>query len=279
MLQGTPQGELIVIASRLFKVLACVGIVMLPLTTTASAATDSNSAGNALKVCAVPQFYNALTRLQLSSPVKFEPTIATSSDLYAELVNTNEHKCDVLLSSDERLPLQLASTGKSDAGNMQAFAKVKLLLWSPNPRLINSLEGEKLFTEQKLKSIAVAKGELTPVGYASEQVLKQPELKANFLSDHTYRTDNEYQVYSMVQEGNVEAGFVTTPLVLTLTRQMNGSYWEVPENYYPTIQYYATIMKGDEVPTADAQKFIEFLKTDEKAAALLEALGFYPLSK
>lgn len=269
------------IASRLSKVLACLGIVMLPLTTltssTAQAATDQE-AGKVLKVCAVPQLYNALTRLQLSSPIKFESNVATSSDLYADLVNSNEHKCDVLLSSDERLPLQLASTGKTDAGYMQPFAKVKLLLWSPNPRLINSTEGQKLFTEQKLKSIAVAKGELTPVGYASEQVLKQPELKASFLKDHTYRTDNEYQVYSMVQEGNVEAGFVTTPLVLTLTRQMNGSYWEVPEDFYPTIQYYATIMKGDAVPTADAQKFIEFLKTDEKAASLLEALGFYPLN-
>lgn len=162
---------------------------------------------------------------------------------------------------------------------MQPFAKVKLLLWSPNPRLINSTEGEKLFTQQKLKSIALAKGELTPVGYASEEVLKQPQLKASFLKDHTYRADNEYQVYSMVEEGNVEAGIVSTPLVLTLTRQMNGSYWEIPADYYPTIQYYATVMKGDNVPTDKAQQFIDYLKTDPQAGTLLEALGFYSLSK
>lgn len=248
---------------------------MTSVTTFSAESTASNS--NTLKVCAVPQMYNALTRLQRSSPVNFELEVATSSDLYATLVNSDEPKCDVLLSSDERLPMQLANTGKTDAASTQPFARVKLLLWSPNPRLINSLEGQKLFTERKLKSIALAKGELTPVGYASEEVLKRKELKADFLRDHTYRSDNEYQVYAMVSDGNVQAGLVTSPLIMTLTRQANGSYWVIPEEYYPTIQYYASIMQGDKVKREEAQKFIEFLKNDDKSGALLEALGFFRL--
>lgn len=262
-------------SSRVFKVVACLGMFMAPLSSYAASSDAADT--NVLKVCAVPQLQNALARLQVTSPVKFEAVVATGSDLYAELANSPESKCDVLLSSDERLPLQLANIGKLDTANMQPFAKVKLLLWSPNPRLINSMDGEKIFTEKKIKSIALAKGELTPVGYASEEALKNSKLKANYLKDYTYRSDNEYQVYSMVNEGNVEAGLVSTPLVLTLTRQANGSYWEIPEDYYPTIQYYGSIMNGEKVNKEDAQKFLDFLKKDEKAGALLQALGFYKL--
>lgn len=270
------------IASRFFKVLSLLGIMLFSLTTMAAPNAQKDKEVKALpelKVCAVPQLYNVLERLKLSSPISFETTIKTGSELYADLVNTDEHHCDVLLSSDERLPLKLANTGKLDANNMKAFAKVKLLLWSPNPRLISQGTAEKLFTTKRLQSIALAKAELTPVGFASNEVLRHHKLKARFLKDHTYRAINEYQVYAMVNEGHVEAGFVTTPLIFTLTRQLNGSYWVVPEDYYPTIQYYATIMDGDQVPFAKAQQFIEFLTTDPKTIHLLEALGFFALEE
>lgn len=265
-------------AFHFFKVFSFLGLLILPLAISA-ADKKAEEVKPEITVCAVPQLYTALGRLQLSSPVKFEAKIYTSSDLYAELANSTEHTCDVLLSSDERLPLKLSNTGKLEAHRMQPFAKVKLLLWSPNPRLISQNTAEQLFTKKRLKSVALARAELTPVGFAANEVLRQPKLKAKFLRDHTYRGINEYQVYAMVNEGNVEAGFVTTPLVLTLTRQMNGSYWVVPEEYYPTIQYYATIMNGDEVPFDKAEQFINFIKTDKKAVDLLEALGFYPIEQ
>lgn len=261
--------------SRLLKVLGCLGVLMSPIS---AFAADSAAADNKiLQVCAVPQMHNSLVRLQQTSPVKFDLHTATATELYAELSNSTEHKCDVVLSSEERLAIQLAGIGKTDKAHIQPFAKVKLLVWAANPRLIDSAEGAKIFIEQKIKSIALAKGELTPVGYASREVLKRPELKAKFLDDHTYRADNEYQVYSMVQEGHVDAGFVTSPLVMTLTRQANGSYWVIPEDYYPTIQYYASIMTDKDTKTEEAKQFVEFLKNDPKAGALLEALGLYKL--
>lgn len=264
-------------AFHFFKVFVCLGLFLLPFTVSA-ADKKAEEVKPDITVCAVPQLYTALGHLQQTSPVKFAAKIYTSSDLYAELANSTEHTCDVLLSSDERLPLKLSNTGKLEAHLMQPFAKVKLLLWSPNPRLITQKSAEQLFTKKHLKSIALAKAELTPVGFASNEVLKQPKLNAKFLQDHTYRAINEYQVYAMVNEGNVEAGFVTTPLILTLTRQLNGSYWIVPEAYYPTIQYYATIMNGNEVPFDKAEQFINYLKTDKKAVDLLRALGFYPIN-
>lgn len=252
--------------------------MLLPLNTLAANQDKKDQeATPELKICAVPQLYTALEHLKGLSPVTFSANVQTSSDIYADLANSSEHTCDILLSSDERLPLKLANTGKLDAKNMQAFAKVKLLLWSPNPRLISQGTAEQLFTKKRLQSVALPKAELTPVGFAAHEVMRHHKLQARFLQDNTYRAVNEYQVYAMVNEGNVEAGFVSSPLIFTLTRQLNGSYWTVPEDYYPTIQYYATILNGDKVPFAKAQQFIQFLTTDKKAGDLLEALGFFAL--
>lgn len=229
-----------------------------------------------VKVCAVPQLYNALNFLNRQDP-KVTLYFATANEIYA-LASNHEGICDVILSSDERLPITLIRAQKAVASSLLPFARVPLVFWTKDAKLIATKQPlDKLIRNQKVKSLAIAKANLTPVGFASNEVLKQPSLNLAYLKNNTYKSDQEYQVYSMVEQGNVEVGLISYPLVASIEQKDNGLIYLVPRHMYPDIQYYAVIMtkSKDHQPSRD---FIKRLISDPKTQDKLQAFGFYPLT-
>lgn len=233
---------------------------------------------NMIKVCAVPQLYNALNEIEKHSSTLFKTYYATSSDLYATLSNnkTNDTLCDIVLSSDEKLPIRLIRSQKADGSSLKPFAKVPLVLWSKDANLLKNNNGKQLINNGILKSIAIAKPDLSPVGYATQKVLSSPEIKINGLKDHVFRAEQEYQVYSMVSSGNVQVGIVSKPLVIGINNQNNGSYWEIPRSYYPDIQYYVVVMKEATTKPHVAQ-LVNNLIHSPKTKDIFKKYGFYDL--
>lgn len=265
---------------------AVISMVTLLGAVSASAADNTAVKTEPLKVCAVPQMYNYLSRLELNNSLNIDPTIATSEEILADIVNTEALSCDVVLSADERLPAELIRSGKASKDSLQPFAEVKLILWSVNPRLMNQDDILQTVKSGRIRSVALPKAEFTPVGFAAEKSYKELNF-GKYFADSTYRTDNEYQVYSMVREGNVDAGFISKPLVSALTRMANGSYYEVPTDMYPAIRYYAVITEkaGTSADPEEALRikraadFIKYLREDSKNASLMSALGLDSLHK
>lgn len=260
--------------------------------TQAMAATNSTSVSPAdamhaqhpqnevVKVCAVPQLYQAVNMMHNVSKVKFEPTFATATELYAMIANAPENNtvaiCDVVLSSDERLPISLIRAQRAVGSSMIPFARAPLVFWSRNPRIFNTSKGhdpQSLLKAQQIKSIAIAAPELTPVGFATSQIFKKNEFNASYLKDKTYKSDHEYQVYSMVSNGNVQVGVISKPLVAQITRELNGSYYEVPRTMHSDIQYYAVIMEQSKT-NLKARNFISALQKDAKIHEILNITGF-----
>lgn len=231
-----------------------------------------------LKVCAVPQLYNALNAIKKESSVAFKPFFATSSDLYAQISNSsaNAGVCDIVLSSDEKLPIRLIRSQKADGSSLKPFARVPLVMWSQDPKLFNSTNGTSLLSAGKIKSLAVAKADLSPVGYATKKVLASRQISTSALKDHIYRAEQEYQVYSMVTSGNVQAGIVTKPLVESGSSVKNGSYWEIPRSLYPDIQYYVVVMQSAS-SNPNASKIVNELLNSDKLKLTLQKYGFYDL--
>lgn len=90
-----------------------------------------------LKICAVPQLYLALEHLHGVLPYDFESRYDTPStweeQLSASADTTKE--CDLLLSSDERLPITLIRAKKGLGSAMLPFTRAPLVLWSADPAL------------------------------------------------------------------------------------------------------------------------------------------------
>ena len=235
-----------------------------------------------LNVCAVPQLYSALQALSSKSRYPFMPRVATASEIYALLANTDNSKlpqlCDLVLSSDERLPISLVRSQKALASSLVPFARVPLVLWSANPTLLQGHDPRDLLRSGAITSIAVANPKLSPVGFASAQVLKEPLAVSGSraLREHLYRADHEYQVYSMVANANVDCGLISKPLLVASGAPIQGSYWEVPRRYHPDIQYYGVLLSPS-VANKLAQDFLRYLVEDEDVHRFFSDYGFYPL--
>ena len=235
-----------------------------------------------LNVCAVPQLYSALQALSSKSRYPFVPRVATATEIYALIANTDNSKlpllCDMVLSADERLPISLVRSQKALASSLVPFARVPLVLWSANPNLLQGHDPRDLRRQGAITSMAVANPKLTPVGFATEQVLKGPLAISGTrsLREHLYRADHEYQVYSMVANANVDCGFISKPLLLAEGAALQGSYWEVPRRYHPDIQYYGVLLSPS-VANKLAQDFLRYLVEDEDVHRFLNDYGFAPL--
>lgn len=90
-----------------------------------------------LKVCAVPQLYLALEHLHGVLPHDFTARYDTPSALAERLMAAADTttECDLLLSSDERLPITLIRAKKGLGSAMLPFTRAPLVLWSADPAL------------------------------------------------------------------------------------------------------------------------------------------------
>lgn len=239
----------------------------------ASSEQDKNAP---IKVCAVPQLYAALSTLQGKTKIDFVPRFATNNELYALLSNTNTEQlpqlCDLLLSADERLPISLVRTNRALASSLVPFTRAPLVLWSADPELLSGHDPRTLLNKRQIKSIAIAQRELTPVGYATNQVIKN-HLDLSSLRNQTYKASHEYQVYSMVSSGNVSCGFISMPLIVDTKQQIQGSYWLVPRRMHSDIQYYGVLLSPS-VTNKDAQEFLRYLVEEPEAQKHFSQFGF-----
>ena len=257
-----------ILIKRYFSLKSLLLILLSALTVPAFAAEDNNKA---LNVCATAQMYNALEAIIPSAPIKINAHYTTASEIFTGLIH-NKISCDVIISPDERLPISLIRLGKTSPASFIPFARAKLILWSENPRLFNGGKVDAIYNK-RLKSIALPDPKLTPVGFAAKQVIDHKSFPISYLNNKTYYLDHEYQVYSLIKNGDVESGFITLPLIMDKRRMANGSYWEVPRSYYPDIMYY-TLIIDDSPLIREAQTFTRYLRENDSAQDLLNSFGF-----
>lgn len=251
-----------------------IGYLSLVLPLNAHASSYDN---NGVKVCAVPQLYQALNYLKEHSSIEFTPYFATSNELYARIANAPHNDttsvCDIVLSSDERLPISLIRSQKALGSSMYPFARAPLVLWSANSKLLSGHDPRILIEKRQIKSLAIASASLTPVGFASHQIIKRNDFKTSIIKDKLFKSDHEYQVYSMVLNGNVQCGFISKPLIVTINNKTPGSYYEVPRSWHSDIQYYVVLMEQSK-NNNQAQKFIKYLTKDNQVHEQLKGFGF-----
>ncbi|MDE2442449.1 MAG: molybdate ABC transporter substrate-binding protein [Betaproteobacteria bacterium] len=186
---------------------------------------------------------------------------------YAQIANGAPF--DVLLSADAETPARLVKEGLAVAGTPFTYALGKLVLWSADPKLIDS-KGE-ILKKGGFKHIAVANPKTAPYGAAAMQAMGNMGI-ADTLKPLFVQGENIAQTHQFIFTGAAELGFVSYSQVIKNGQFSSGSGWLVPSKWYDPIRQDAVILsKGKEKPAAAA--LLNYLKGD-KAQAVIKSFGY-----
>jgi molybdate transport system substrate-binding protein len=84
--------------------------------------------------------------------------------------------------------------------------------------------------------------------------------------------ENVSQAAQFVESGNAQAGLVALSHALAPAMKGKGKYWQVPLDFYPTLNQAAVILSRSQQKEKAAQ-FLEFLRKPE-ATEVLRRYGF-----
>jgi molybdate transport system substrate-binding protein len=178
---------------------------------------------------------------------------------------------DVLLSADAETAAQLEKTGLAVAGSRFVYATGALVLWSPDPSLVDA-QGNILRTGH-FAHLAIAAPRLAPYGGAAADVIARMGLTSR-LAPRLVQGESIAQAFNFVASGNAELGFVALSQLQTGGAMRPGSVWMVPPAWHRPLRQEAVLLgRGRSNPAARA--LLQYLK-GERALATMRAFGYRP---
>ncbi len=176
---------------------------------------------------------------------------------------------EVLLAADQQTPQRLLAQNLAVPGSAFTFAVGRLVLWSPQPGLVDD-QGAVLGSA-RFGRLAIANPKLAPYGQAALAVLKARGLEAS-LAPRLVMGESLAQAYAFVASGNAELGFLALSQVAAPGQPLAGSLWQVPQALYPPIRQDAVLLLPGQ-GNAAAIALLSYLKS-APARALIEAWGY-----
>ncbi|MFC6670630.1 molybdate ABC transporter substrate-binding protein [Marinobacterium aestuariivivens] len=188
--------------------------------------------------------------------------------LYAQIKNGAPF--DLFLAADDRRPELLEQEGVALAGSRFTYALGELVLWSPQPDLIDG--GPEVLEAAPFDYLSIANPKTAPYGRAAQQTLERLGLWAN-LEGRLVRGENIGQAYQYVHSGNAALGFVARSQVYRNGEYTAGSYWRVPADFHEPVVQQAVQLREGEAVTA----LLDHMRTPA-ARALIESYGYGTLA-
>ena len=178
---------------------------------------------------------------------------------YAQIMNGAPF--DVFLAADTKRPRLLEERGKALAGSRFTYALGRLVLWSPDPALVDARG--KVLDEPDFRYLAIANPKLAPYGKAAREVLEARGLWES-MRGRVVRGENVAQAFQFVSSGNADLGFVAYSLLRVPGRPATGSVWEVPATLYSPIDQQAVLLRSNDT----AESFLSFVRSSESLAII-----------
>jgi molybdate transport system substrate-binding protein len=247
-------------ASPLLLVLAL--LVFLPAlqaqTLTVAAAANLKTAMDVLKPAFEAKHPGASLQVSLGASGSFTAQIQQGAPF------------DVFLAADAEFPDKLAAAGFV-MGESFPYATGRLMLWiRKDVRLDPAREGLKVLLNPTVKRIAIGNPALAPFGRSAEAALKAAGFHEAVKPKLVFG-ENITQAAQYLQTGAAEAGFISSPQVLTPSLA-HGVAWAVPQHLYPVQKQCGVLLKRSTQP-ALAAAFKAYLLSSE-AQAILAKLGY-----
>lgn len=208
-------------------------------------------------------FNQIVATYQAETGVKVVPSYASSGKLYAQIQNGAPFQ--LLLSADVETPQQLEKDGLALPGTRVTYAIGSLVLWSPQPGVVDA-KGEVL-RKSATSKLAIANPKTAPYGLAAQQALTKLGLWES-LSPRLVTGENIAQAYQYASSGNAAMGFVALSQVL----DQPGSQWPVPQSLYDPIEQQMVILKRGQ-GNAELRRFYDYLRS-AKVQQLIATKGY-----
>ncbi len=216
----------------------------------------------------IPTMQMLVKEFEASSEHRITMITGSTGKHYAQIKNGAPF--DMFFSADSERIALLEQEGLLVSGTRFTYAQGKLVLWSPQPDLVDS-EGQVL-ADKRFRHLAIANPQHAPYGVAAMQVLQQAGLWQE-LQQNIVRGENINQAFQFVQSGNAELGFVALSQLeqhrIKNGAPLPGSLWQVPQPLYSPVTQQAAILRD----SAAAQAFLAFIRSD-KAAAIIQDYGY-----
>ncbi|MEO0445953.1 MAG: molybdate ABC transporter substrate-binding protein [Verrucomicrobiota bacterium] len=168
----------------------------------------------------------------------------------------------LFFAADAERPERLEQEGFTLPNTRFSYAWGKLILWSPQPDVVDS-QGNVLET-MDFRHLAIANPRLAPYGRAAEEILRARGSWED-LQKRLVRGENISQAFHFVHGEHAELGFVA----LSQVQERAGSRWIPPDDLYAPIEQQAVQLRAH--PGAEA--FLTFIRGEE-AKACIQSYGY-----
>jgi molybdate transport system substrate-binding protein len=155
------------------------------------------------------------------------------------------------------------------AGSRFTYAIGELVLWSPQPGLVDG-QGAVLGAG-RWKHLAIANPKTAPYGRAALEVLRARGLEAS-VAPKLVTAESIAQAQQFVASGNAELGFIAWSQLSVPGQAPTGSWWRVPAALHEEIRQDAVLLKPGQGKAA-ATALLAYLKA-EPAQAEIRAWGY-----
>ena len=224
-----------------------------------------------LRVAVASNFSNAAkalaTRFEDLSGHEVILVKGSSGKHYAQI--RNGAPFDLFFSADTLRSSRLIDDGLAMPGSGLTYAVGRLVLWSPDPGLVDD-QGAALETGD-FRHLAIANPKLAPYGKAAMETLKARQLW-NTIRSNLVQGENIGQTFQFVSTGHAELGFVAWSQIKQPGKPIKGSFWLVPRGLHQPIAQYAVRL----TEKAAAREFMNFVKSPQ-GHALIESYGYETL--
>ncbi|MDT8406875.1 MAG: molybdate ABC transporter substrate-binding protein [Methylococcales bacterium] len=168
--------------------------------------------------------------------------------------------------ADVKRPKLLEQEGLALPDSRFTYAIGKVVLWSPEPGLIDA--NAEVLNQGDFRYLALANPKLAPYGKAAEQVMRAKSLWTA-LQNRMVRGENIGQTFQFVNSGNAQIGFVAYAQIKRPGTAITGSFWEPAQSLYDPIEQQAVLLKDQ----AAARDFLDFVKS-ETAIDIIQGYGY-----
>ena len=160
---------------------------------------------------------------------------------------------DAFFAADRHRPELLEQSGVAVAGSRFTYAVGKVVLWSPQPGLVDS--AAEVLDQGAFRHLSIANPKLAPYGRAAEEILRaRGQWKR--LRRQMVRGENIGQAYQFVKSGNAALGFVAYSQLKRPGASIEGSWWEPPQSLYRPIEQQAVLLSQK----GAARQFFSFMQ-------------------
>lgn len=196
-------------------------------------------------------------------------TLGSSGNFYAQIQNGAPF--DLYFSADIGYPRKLEEAGLTVPGSLYRYAVGRIVIWSGNESRLNVAKGFEALRDPHVKKVAIANPKHAPYGRAAVAAMEQAQVY-EAVRDRLVLGENISQAAQFIESGACDVGIIALSLALAPTMKTKGTYWEIPDSYYPPLEQGAVILKQSKHPEA-AKAFVEFLKS-QPGQEVMKRYGF-----